>query len=252
MEWRPSRTLNGTQSGTLSGRHEDAPRYGAGRQEGCCLAACGPSDQGTLRCCCGPPSYRTGIAMAHERPGVSGLGRAQRTPIKPPALPDLTATSGSAPSPTPWMPEPGRAAADHMFRSPRDALDVLRRLNDCGVNLHVIAWAATSPATASESWSSAIAEAERDRTRERVAKGEARPVDARPLTWVGQCRGATASVRPAICPGSPRCSGAQADAEAARARTRAAGDRRPDEGRRRVDQPRRSEERPGGGRGATS
>jgi len=41
--------------------------------------------------------------MAHERPGVSGLGRAQRTPIKPPALPDLTATSGSAPSPTPWM-----------------------------------------------------------------------------------------------------------------------------------------------------
>ena len=57
-----------------------------------------------------------------------------------------------------------------MFRSPRDALDVLRRLNDCGVNLHVIAWAATSPATASESWSSAIAEAERDRTRERITE----------------------------------------------------------------------------------
>jgi len=76
-----------------------------------------------------------------------------------------------------------------MFRSPRDALDVLRRLNDCGVNLHVIAWAATSPATASESWSSAIAEAERDRTRERVAKGEARPLDARPLTWVGSAVG---------------------------------------------------------------
>ena len=49
-EWRPSGTLSGTQSGTLSGRHEDAPRYGAGRQEGCCLAACGPADQGTLRC----------------------------------------------------------------------------------------------------------------------------------------------------------------------------------------------------------
>jgi len=31
-----------------------------------------------------------------------------------------------------------------MFRSPRDALDVLRRLNDCGVNLHVLAWAAAS------------------------------------------------------------------------------------------------------------
>ena len=40
VEWRPSRTLNGTQSGTLSGRHEDASRYGARRQEGCCLAAC--------------------------------------------------------------------------------------------------------------------------------------------------------------------------------------------------------------------
>jgi len=49
-EWRPSGTLSVTQSGTLSGRHEDAPRYGAGRQEGCCLAACGPPDQGTLRC----------------------------------------------------------------------------------------------------------------------------------------------------------------------------------------------------------
>jgi len=70
-------TLSGTQSGTLTGRHEDASRYGAGRQEGCCLAACSPPDQGTLRCCCAPSSSRTGIASAHERPGADGVTRGQ-------------------------------------------------------------------------------------------------------------------------------------------------------------------------------
>ena len=48
---------------------EDASRCGAGRQEGCCLAARGPSDQGTLRCCAGLLSYRP-RGPTHEGPSA--------------------------------------------------------------------------------------------------------------------------------------------------------------------------------------
>jgi len=42
-----------------------------------------PSDQGTLRCCCSPPSYGDRYRPIRG-PDVSGLGRSQRTPIRPP------------------------------------------------------------------------------------------------------------------------------------------------------------------------
>ena len=80
-----------------------------------------------------------------------------------------------------------------MFRSPRDALDVLRRLNDCGVNLHVIAWTATSPTTASASWSSAVAEAECDQSRERITEAKRDQRKRAGATWAARCHSAGAS-----------------------------------------------------------
>ena len=52
-KYRGVETIRDTEWGSIRDTErdqEDASRYGAGRQEGCCLAACGPSDQGTLRC----------------------------------------------------------------------------------------------------------------------------------------------------------------------------------------------------------
>ena len=137
---------------------------------------------------------------------------------------------------------------DRMFRSALDALDVLGKLKAAGISLHMIDLGGdvTGNGVSKLVFTilSAVAEAERDRTRERVAEVKR---DQRQrgrylggaVPW-GYRVGEAGELVP-----DPRAAGGDpADAQAARPGPRAAGDRGEDEGRGRVDQPCRGEERP--------
>ena len=137
---------------------------------------------------------------------------------------------------------------DRMFRSALDALDVLGKLKEAGVNLHMIDLGGDMTGNGVSKLVftilSAVAEAERDRTRERIAEvkrdqrqrgrylGGAVPLgyrvgEAGELVPVPEQQAAIKRMRKLTRPGP-----------------RAAGDRGQDEGRRRVDQPCRGEEAP--------
>ena len=136
---------------------------------------------------------------------------------------------------------------DRMFRSALDALNVLGKLKATGVSLHMIDLGGDTTGNGVSKLVftilSAVAEAERDRTRERVAEVK-RDQRQRGRYSVVRSHGAVASARPASwCP-SPSSRRRSADAQATRPGPRAAGDRGEDEGSRRVDQPCRGEERP--------
>ena len=136
---------------------------------------------------------------------------------------------------------------DRMFRSALDALDVLGKLKATGVSLHMIDLGGDTTGNGVSKLVftilSAVAEAERDRTRERVAEVKR---DQRQrgrylggaVPW-GYRVGEAGELMPI-----PEQQAATADAQATRPGPRAAGDRGEDEGSRRVDQPCRGEERP--------
>ena len=93
---------------------------------------------------------------------------------------------------------------DRMFRSALDALDVLGKLKAAGVSLHMIDLGGDTTGNGVSKLVftilSAVAEAERDRTRERVAEVK-RDQRQRGRYWAEPSRGATASARPANwCP----------------------------------------------------
>ena len=137
---------------------------------------------------------------------------------------------------------------DRMFRSALDALDVLGKLKQAGIALHMIDLGGDTTGNGVSKLVftilSAVAEAERDRTRERVAevkrdqRQRGRYLGGSGAVGLPRRRGRRAGARTRAAGGDP------ADAQAARPGPRAAGDRGEDEGRRRVDQPCRGEERP--------
>ena len=140
---------------------------------------------------------------------------------------------------------------DRMFRSALDALEVLGRLKQAGVALHMIDLGGDTTGNGVSKLVftilSAVAEAERDRTRERISEVK-RDQRQRGRYLGGKAPGAGVSARPASW-SRPRATGGDpADAEAAGPGPRAASDCRHDEGRGGVDQPCRGEERPRRGR----
>ena len=120
------------------------------------------------------------------------------------------------------------AKLDRMFRSALDALDVLGRLKEGGISLHIIDLGGdvTGNGVSKLVFTilSAVAEAERDRTRERVAEVKRR------------CGRTRARARAA--------DGAEADAKAESGRRVPTCDLGQDEGGRCVDYPPRREKRP--------
>jgi putative DNA-invertase from lambdoid prophage Rac len=87
-----------------------------------------------------------------------------------------------------------------MFRSALDALDVLGRLKQAGVSLHMIDLGGDTTGDGVSKLIftilSAVAEADRDRTRERIAEVK-RDQREQGRYWVGIHRSAGASARPA-------------------------------------------------------
>ena len=128
---------------------------------------------------------------------------------------------------------------DRMFRSALDALDVLGRLKQAGVSLHMIDLGGDTTGNGVGKLVftilSAVAEAERDRTRERIAevkrdqRKRGRYLGGRaPFGWRVGDDGE-------LLPIPEQQAAIRADAETAPGRPVTAGDLREDEGGRRVD-----------------
>ena len=136
---------------------------------------------------------------------------------------------------------------DRMFRSALDALEVLASSRRRGVSLHMIDLGGDTTGNGVSKLVftilSAVAEAERDRTRERIAEVK-RDQRQRGRYLGGNRRAAGASARPASWSPSPSSRRRSGGCASSGPRSRTAGDRGEDEGGGRVDQPCRGEERP--------